>query len=334
MGLILGILTGASLLACALVAVWMAGAIYFDVCGGAGWGRWVALGWAVGVVAMFVAWRPLWQPIVALLGGGVAVPRLVAPAEAEPRPRLGPERGRAAAGRDRRGCGHDRERPQLRIPFARRFHAAVRNPHLSSLESAAAWTSFSSTGGSRLMGHPVLVFDFGPDGRICMSIEVRLPEGAEVLGPPQPVSAAGADLRRRGRARRHPAAHEVQPSVKRRTCTASIRAPRSCGPLFLDYVGHDQSTCTRRPRWYHVPVHELHDVLLPASQHARSAGTGASSPTPGWIGPSTRTVGWTGLCPSRNSADSPTSTTSRTQPRRTGFGDHIRRELERRRHER
>ena len=67
MGLILGILTGASLLACALVAVWMAGAIYFDVCGGAGWGRWVALAWAVGVVAMFAAWRPLWQPIVALL---------------------------------------------------------------------------------------------------------------------------------------------------------------------------------------------------------------------------------------------------------------------------
>ena len=68
MGLILGIITGASLLACALVAVWMAGAIYFDVCGGARWGRWVALAWAVGVVALFAAWQPLWQPFVALLG--------------------------------------------------------------------------------------------------------------------------------------------------------------------------------------------------------------------------------------------------------------------------
>src|SRR5579864_4571078 len=68
MGVMLGIITGASLLACVLVAVWMVGAIYYDVCGGAKWSRWVALAWVVGVIAMFVAWRPLWQPIVALLG--------------------------------------------------------------------------------------------------------------------------------------------------------------------------------------------------------------------------------------------------------------------------
>ena len=68
MGLVLGIITGASLLACALVAVWMVGAIYYDVCGGAKLGRWVALAWAAGVIAMLVAWRPLWQPIVAVLG--------------------------------------------------------------------------------------------------------------------------------------------------------------------------------------------------------------------------------------------------------------------------
>ena len=90
MGLILGIITGALLLACALVAVWMVGAIYYDVCGGAKWGRWVALAWAVGVIAMFAAWRPLWQPIVALLGAEFAIPRLVVPTETEPRPRLGP----------------------------------------------------------------------------------------------------------------------------------------------------------------------------------------------------------------------------------------------------
>src|SRR5262249_59219963 len=31
--------------------------------------------------------------------------------------------------------------------------------------------------GMALMSHPVLVFDFGPDGRICMSIEVRFRRG-------------------------------------------------------------------------------------------------------------------------------------------------------------
>ena len=68
MGLILGIIMGASLLASALVAVWMVGAIYYDLCGGAKWGRWVALAWAAGVIAMLLVWRPLWQPIVALFG--------------------------------------------------------------------------------------------------------------------------------------------------------------------------------------------------------------------------------------------------------------------------
>jgi hypothetical protein len=31
--------------------------------------------------------------------------------------------------------------------------------------------------GSAVMSHPVLVFDFGPDGRVCMSIEVRYRRG-------------------------------------------------------------------------------------------------------------------------------------------------------------
>src|ERR1700722_16509051 len=51
-----------------------------------------------------------------------------------------------------------------------------------------------------------------------------------------------------------------------------------------------------------------------------SAGTGASLPTAAWIGPSIRMVDWTGLYPSRNSADSPTLTTPRTQPRRRDLG--------------
>ena len=43
MGLILAIITVASLLASALIALWMVGAIYYDLCGGARWGRLVAL---------------------------------------------------------------------------------------------------------------------------------------------------------------------------------------------------------------------------------------------------------------------------------------------------
>ena len=68
MGLILGMITVASLLASALVALWMVGAIYYDLCDGARWGRSIALAWVAVVIAMLLVWRPLWQPIVALLG--------------------------------------------------------------------------------------------------------------------------------------------------------------------------------------------------------------------------------------------------------------------------
>lgn len=68
MSLILKLITYGLLLASAVMSVWMAGAIYYDVSHGAKWGRWIVLGWAVGVIAMFTAWQPLWQPTVALLG--------------------------------------------------------------------------------------------------------------------------------------------------------------------------------------------------------------------------------------------------------------------------
>src|SRR6476620_7501806 len=50
------------------VTLWMAGAIYYDVCGGARWGRWLAVAWVVAVVALFIAWQPLWQPFAVVLG--------------------------------------------------------------------------------------------------------------------------------------------------------------------------------------------------------------------------------------------------------------------------
>src|SRR5215467_3069540 len=56
------------LVGASVIALWMAGAIYYDVGHGSQWGRWLAAGWAVGVIALFTAWQPLWQPFAALLG--------------------------------------------------------------------------------------------------------------------------------------------------------------------------------------------------------------------------------------------------------------------------
>src|SRR5205085_10037459 len=63
-----GLLHAVTLATAAGVTLWAAGAIYFDACRGAGWGRWVAAGWVAGVVALFALWQPLWRPFVVLLG--------------------------------------------------------------------------------------------------------------------------------------------------------------------------------------------------------------------------------------------------------------------------
>jgi hypothetical protein len=50
----------------------------------------------------------------------------------------------------------------------------TRSYHLANLQSADIVFFYW---GSPWMSHPALVFDFGPDGRICMSIEVRFRKG-------------------------------------------------------------------------------------------------------------------------------------------------------------
>ena len=56
------------LAAASVVTLWMAGAIYFDVCGGGSRGRVAEMAWVAGVVAVFALWQPTWQPFAALLG--------------------------------------------------------------------------------------------------------------------------------------------------------------------------------------------------------------------------------------------------------------------------
>ena len=59
----------AFLLPCAaLIVIWMAGAIYFDICFGARWGRWLAASWVIGVVLLFALWQPIGGTVWALTG--------------------------------------------------------------------------------------------------------------------------------------------------------------------------------------------------------------------------------------------------------------------------
>ena len=176
MGDMLGIITGAALLACALVAVWMVGAIYFDLCGGARWGRWVALAWVVGLIAMLVVWRPLWQPTVALLGAEslflVWWFRLKPSNDRDwdPSAAFLP---RAVIDGDAVTIENVRNLEYRSIDdFTQNWE--TRTYHLSNIKGVD-YVFFDW--GDGLRGHPALVFDFGCDGRICMSIEARITRG-------------------------------------------------------------------------------------------------------------------------------------------------------------
>src|SRR5262249_19564321 len=136
----------------------------------------LVLGWAVGVATLFAAWWPLWQPFAALLG--VAALFLVWWL------RLKPSNDRdwdpcvavlPRATRDGDAVTIENVRNlEYRSPrdFTPRYETrTLRLANLTGLDIIFFnW-------GSPWMSHPVLVFDFGPDGRVCISIEVRYRKG-------------------------------------------------------------------------------------------------------------------------------------------------------------
>jgi hypothetical protein len=318
------------LVATAPLTLWMAGAIYFDVCRGAKWGRWLAVGWVVGVVVLFVVWQPLWQPVAALFGFS-AIFRVwwltLKPS-------------------------HDREwEPAVAVlPRATRSGDAVtienlRNFVYRSLEDftpryeSRTYNLANLRGvdiiffnwGIALMSHPVLVFDFGPDGRVCMSIEVRFRKGQRFSIPrsfyrQQELIFLVADERdiilRRTK--------YGPPQEALLYCFTAT--PEEARSAFLDYI----DTINRiyeKPRWYH--------------------GLYANCTTSYYRMPNSRCrLDWRVLANGRlDRALYEDGRLDRTltfpELRRLarfneianaapedGFGDHIRRELERRRHER
>ena len=156
----------------AVITLWTAGAIYYDVCGGAKWGRLVALGWAIGVIALFAGWQPVWQPFVALVG----VTAVFLAWWFQLKPSHNREWDLSVAVLPRAV----RDGDAITIENIRNFEYRsledftpryeTRTVYLSKLRGADI---LFFNWGSPWMTHPVLVFDFGTDGRICMSIEVR-----------------------------------------------------------------------------------------------------------------------------------------------------------------
>jgi hypothetical protein len=314
----------------AAVTLWTCGAIYYDVCRGARWGRWVALGWAAGAALLFALWQPLWQPFG--IFAVVSVLFLIWWFSQKP--------------------SHNRDwHPTVaRLPRAIRDGDVVTIENVRNFEycSLDDFTSLYETRTYHLlnlcgvdaiffvwevswMGHPVLVFDFGPDGRICMSIEVRFRKGQKYsilrsFYRQHELIFLAADERDVILRRTKHSENQKAFLYRLNAGADELRA------VFLDYVDAINRVY-ERPRWYHVIF--------------------TNCATSFYRLPSTRTrLDWRVIANGRlDRALYKDGRIDRTLPyaetRRiaflneianaapeTGFGDHIRRELERRRHER
>jgi hypothetical protein len=160
----------------AVITLSMVGAIYYDVCRASKRGRLLALGWAIGVLSMFATWQPLWQPFALLLG----VAALFLGWWFRQKPSHHRDWDTSVAVLPwavRKGDVvtieniRNFEYPSL-DDFTVRYE--TRTFHLANLKGADI---IFFNWGSPWMSHPVLVFDCGSEGRVCMSIEVRYRKG-------------------------------------------------------------------------------------------------------------------------------------------------------------
>lgn len=314
----------------AALSLWLAGAIYYDVCKEARWGRLAVLVWVGSVATLFTVWQPLWQPLIALLVfTSVFLVWWLSlkpnhEREWEPAVALLP---RVVRGRDSITIDNirnfDYPAPGVVIP---RYE--TRTFHLDNLEAADI---IFFNWGLRWMSHPVLVFDFGPDGRLCVSIEVRYRKGQKYsflrsCYRQQELIFLAADERDIILRRTKHAPTQEAHLYRLQTSAEELRT------VFLDYVGAMESLYDR-PRWYH--------------------GLCANCTTTFYRLPSRRLrIDWRVLANSRlDRALYETGRLDRTLPfpelRRlaslndianrapeAGFGDYVRSELERRCHDR
>lgn len=160
----------------AAIALWTAGAIFFDVGDRVGYRRTLALLWLVGVAALFVFWQPVWQPFLGLLVAFALV--LVWWLRLKPlQHRDWDDTVKLLPRGDITGDVvrlHNVWQHEYRTfdDFTHRY--AIRTVRLSGLVGADVLFFYW---GSPWMSHPVLLFDFGPDGRVCFSAEVRFRRG-------------------------------------------------------------------------------------------------------------------------------------------------------------
>lgn len=155
-----------------LIVGWTCGALYYDVGRASPLGIVLAASWLAVALVAFVFWQPLWKPFgtLVLLSGlflwwwfsqQPSNDRNWAPGFAQlPRVKL---EG------DKLTIENIRNTEYRTIEdYTPRYE--TRTYRLSAMRGVDSLVTYW---GSNWMCHPMFIFDFGPDGRICFSIEVR-----------------------------------------------------------------------------------------------------------------------------------------------------------------
>jgi hypothetical protein len=158
------------------ITLWMAGALHYDVGRAGRNGLLLSLSWLAAVVAGFLVWHPLWKPFLLLVG--VAALFLLwwfsqRPTHNRPWDQDFVRLPRIALEGDLVTIQNVRN-TQYHGIGERTTHLETRSYHLAHLQGLDA---LILTWDSPWMCHPMFVFDFGADGRVCFSIEVRYRQG-------------------------------------------------------------------------------------------------------------------------------------------------------------
>ncbi len=160
------------------IALWMSGAFYYDVGRESRWAYLLVAGWLTVVVTAFLVWQPMWQPFLAVLGPFAIFlcwwlsQRPSNNRNWEPNSAILP---RVSRDGDTIVIENVRNTEyRTATDYTPRYDD--RTYHLSRLCAVDCLLFYW---GSPWMSHPILVFDFGTDGRICISIEVRYRVGQD-----------------------------------------------------------------------------------------------------------------------------------------------------------
>jgi len=159
----------------AMVA-WTAGALFYDV-GRASKFAWILVFlWILSVVCLFLVWQPLWKPFVlTLIVFGLFLLWWLSQKPLNDR-NWNPNFANLARIEMEGDVAtiHNIRNTEYRTLQDFTTHYETRTQRLSNLVGIDVIITYW---GSSWICHPMLVFDFGSEGRICISIEVRYRQG-------------------------------------------------------------------------------------------------------------------------------------------------------------